>query len=214
MIQRILGLLILGTALVAASCQPPPVKGQAHPGLRDHVITKVAIVPLKVSPRIPLPDPSAGTTPNVAATIVAHQLTEALAERGIAVVAPSDMGRALSLAGEDPTTASIPTVARVAQAEFGADAVLTGALIRWVERGGSAGGAAAPAAAGFEIVLRAAPGGQKLWSATFDERQKPLGENVLVTSQYPGGGTRWLTAEELARWGAGRLVAAMPLPAR
>lgn len=212
-ITRVLVLAVASSlGLVAASCQPPPVTGQAHPALRDHAITKVAVLPLRISPRVPSAQPGATTSPEVAATIVAHQLTEALAARGLAVIAPSDMGRVLAMAGEDAATVAVPVAARLAHSEFGADTVLIGTLTRWVERGGSARGAATPAAVGFVVSLRVAPTGQKLWNATFDERQKPLGENVLVTSQYPGGGTRWLTAEELARWGAGRLVAALSLP--
>ena len=209
---RGLGVLLVACGLVAASCQPPPVQGQAHPALRDHDLRRVAVIPIAVSPRIPAPGPGAGTTPEVAATIVAHQLTEALAARGIEVVAPSDVARALALAGEDPTKPRPLVAARIAADEFGADAILTGTLMRWVERRGSERAASEPAAVGFEVVLRAAPGAQRLWSAPFNERQKPFGENVLVTSQYPGGGTRWLTAEELARWGAGQLVAAIPIP--
>ena len=209
---RAIALVLLGCGLVAASCQPPPVRGQAHAALRNHEIRKVAVVPLAVSPRIPAPKLGAGTTPAVAATIVAHQLAEALAARGIEVVAPSDVGRALEVAGEDPAQLRPLAAAEVVARKFGADAILTGTLIRWVERRGSGRAVSQVPAVGFEVVLRASPGAQRLWSATFNESQKPLGENVLITSQYPGGGTRWLTTEELARWGAGVLVKAVPLP--
>jgi len=197
--------------LAGASCQPPPVKGQAHPALRDRTITKIAVVPLAIASRVPTGEEGFGTSAEVAATIVAHQLTEALAARGMEVVAPSDVSRALAAEGVDLAKIPLIEAARLAAEEFGADAIMTGRLLRWVEREGGARGAATPAAVGFEMALRAAPGGARLWNGTFDERQKPLGENVLVTSQYPGGGTRWLTAEELARWGAGRLVDAIPL---
>jgi hypothetical protein len=208
---RISVLIVLAFAVTGASCQPDLVQGQATSALGDHKIQKIAVVPLAISAGIPEPTEGAGTTPSVAATIVAHQLTEALAARGIEMVAPSDMARVLELAGEELATPRPLVAARIAASEFGADAILSGTLIRWVERGGSARGAADPAAVGFEISLRATPGAARLWNGTFDERQKPLGENVLVTSQYPGGGTRWLTAEELARWGARQLVAAIPL---
>ena len=36
-------------------------------------------------------------------------------------------------------------------------------------------------------------------------------ENVLLTPRYPGGGTRWLTAEEFAQFAASELAAAVPL---
>jgi hypothetical protein len=92
---------------------------------------------------------------------------------------------------------------------------LSGDLTRWEEREGEAFGTLHAAAVGFRVTLQAAPSGKALWSAEFDERQQPLGDNVLRAGQYPGGGTRWLTAEELARWGAKETVRALPLePAR
>jgi hypothetical protein len=33
---------------------------------------------------------------------------------------------------------------------------------------------------------------------------------VLQTIRYPGGGTRWLTLEELARWGAREVARDLP----
>jgi hypothetical protein len=61
------------------------------------------------------------------------------------------------------------------------------------------------------VTLYTAPGSEKLWSAVFSETQQPLSSNVLSTTRYPGGGMRWLTAEELARWGAEETVRALPL---
>jgi hypothetical protein len=71
-------------------------------------------------------------------------------------------------------------------------------------------GTLSPAAVAFHVDLRSAPGGSALWSSEFDERQQALGDNVLRAGRYPGGGTRWLTAAELAQWGAQETIAAMP----
>ena len=62
-------------------------------------------------------------------------------------------------------------------------------------------------------IYRAADG-KLLWSGVFDHTQVALGANALTAAQYPGGGTRWLTSEELARWGALRLVREVPLAAK
>ena len=59
--------------------------------------------------------------------------------------------------------------------------------------------------------LCSAPGARRLWSGQFDETQQPLSENVLSASRYPGGGSRWLTAEELATWGARETALTIPL---
>ena len=47
----------------------------------------------------------------------------------------------------------------------------------------------------------------------FDHPQIALSENALTAALKPGGGSRWLTAEELARWGASRVVQTLPIEA-
>ena len=90
----------------------------------------------------------------------------------------------------------------MAASKFGATAVLLGRVERYRERGGEAFGTSRPASVAFEVTLFSAPDGRRLWRARFDETQQSLGSNVLNAPRYPGGGTRWLSAGELARWGA------------
>jgi hypothetical protein len=71
-----------------------------------------------------------------------------------------------------------------------------------------------PASVGFEVKILRAADGKLLWSGVFDHTQVALGVNALTAAQYPGGGTRWLTSEELARWGSLRLVREVPLAAK
>jgi hypothetical protein len=47
----------------------------------------------------------------------------------------------------------------------------------------------------------------------FDHTQVALSENALTAAQYPGGGTRWMTAEELAHWGVNQVVKSLPIVA-
>jgi len=89
-----------------------------------------------------------------------------------------------------------------ASADFGATAVAVGRVTRWREREGSAAGATQPASVAFEVSLYEAPSGRRLWTGRFDETQKSITEAILRARQYPGGGTRWLSTEEFARWGA------------
>lgn len=197
--------LLAGVSLACLGCKGP-VKVQSHRA--GSAAQHIAVAPMRVAERLALPVEEAA----VAAEIVAHQLAEALARRGAPVVAPSDVARffAKSAAPEAPPRPPLE-VARMLAAEFGVDAVLFGVLTRWEEREGTGAGAMHAAAVGFEVLLRSAPGGERLWSGNFDHRQKPLGENLLVTSRYPGGGTRWLSAPELARWGAGEVARRIPL---
>jgi hypothetical protein len=191
------------------------VRSQAHPGLsqRTESIDVVAVAPFRATGSLAVQrDPRLGPPPDQAIVLVARQVSEALARRGVRVIPAEDVARVLGpqALGADRW---IPlAVARTAHAEFGADAVLLGDAWRYVERSGEAAGTLRPASIGFEVTLYSAPGGQKLWSGVFDETQRALGENVLNAGRYPGGGTRWLTAEELLRWGATETATAMPVP--
>ena len=37
-----------------------------------------------------------------------------------------------------------------------------------------------------------------------------ISANPLLARKYPGGGTRWLSAAELTRWGADEIVRTLP----
>ena len=59
----------------------------------------------------------------------------------------------------------------------------------------------------FELSLHAVPSGRRVWTARFDETQVDLSTAPGRARRYPGGGTRWLSAGELARWGADNVAA-------
>lgn len=191
-------------ALLAVACTET-VATQPRPALAelDAPLRRIAVMPFAASPSL-LPEVD-GPAPRVAAQLVSKYLAEALAARGVEVIAPEDVAATLAEAG------SSQNVAAVLAAKRGVDAIVRGDVTRWEERAGEAYGSFRPAAVGFRVALQAAPSGRTLWSAEFDERQQPLGDNVLRAGKYPGAGTRWLTAEELARWGAGETMRALPL---
>ena len=80
--------------------------------------------------------------------------------------------------------------------------MVLGEVYRWRERSGEALASEQPASVGYQMSLHQAPGGRRLWSSRFDETQRPLSDDVRNLGRYPGRGSRWLTAGELARWGA------------
>lgn len=160
---------------------------------------KVAVIPFRAEPRTGA-EPLRGD----AAALVGGYVAEGFSARGVDAVPPSDVEQAL---GGAPSGKSVVELARD---RFGADAVVVGTVYRFRERGGEALGTTHPASVGFEVKVYTADG--KLFrSKVFDHTQVALSENALTAAQYPGGGTRWLTAEELARWGASELVKSLPL---
>ena len=198
--------LVAPLLLAALACQSP-VTQATRPALAEHgPLRLVAVAPLVVSPRLQ----TAGARPvepGLVAELLAHQMAETLEQRGVRVVAPEDVRGAVPASDlSEPAR-----VARQVAGAFGADAVLTGELLRLRQRSGEAAGSRDPASVGFEVVLYEAPDGRELWRAQFDQTQRAWGENVLQTTRYPGRGMRWLTAQELARWGAQEVARAAPV---
>jgi hypothetical protein len=88
-----------------------------------------------------------------------------------------------------------------------ADAVIVGRVERYRERIGNEWGAKSPASVAFVLNLIDIRRGDTVWSARFDETQKPLSENIFAIGQIGQRGIRWLSAEQLAGEGVRKAVA-------
>jgi len=199
-------------ALLALACAPV-VLGEALPGLAEQKapLQRVAVAPFAPSIRLMRSGDDMGdATPALVASAVSQYLGESLEAR-VSVVPADEVGLALGLEGSPSTLLSPVEVARRVAEELGADAVILGQVSRFIERAGEAAGTMRPASVSFTITLYAAPGARPLWRGRFDETQRALNENIFNAGRYPGGGTRWLSAEEMARWGASEVALAMPL---
>ncbi len=199
-LRAALGLALL---LLCVGCpKPPPVVKQqtfsASPGSLDVVV----LVPFY--PRHDLVQGLAGK--GISAEDVAALVTgffgDALAAEGVRVVPASDLELAFSSQGRATPRRDPQAAAELAARDFGATSVVLGEVYRWRERSGEALGTDRPASVGYQLSLHQAPGGRRLWFSRFDETQRPLSADVRNLGRYPGGGSRWLTAAELARWGA------------
>jgi hypothetical protein len=82
-----------------------------------------------------------------------------------------------------------------------ADAVLTGRVQRYRERVGDEWGAKSPASVAFVLDLIDVRRGDVIWSASFDETQKSLSENIFAIGDIGQRGVRWLTAAQLTQEG-------------
>ncbi len=87
-----------------------------------------------------------------------------------------------------------------------ADAALSGKVLVYQERVGGRLGADPPAAVGFEVKLVASDG-MVLWEGNYYERQRPMTEDLWGFIQRYG---MFVTAEELAAYGAAELADAFP----
>lgn len=205
-------LLIAACALLLAGCAQV-VKTQAFPGLEQAQsgASAVAVAPFDARGRggvSTTEGPEAEGAP-----VVARQVAEAIAARGVKVIPPEDVARSLQSAGV-PADAKPDQIAAMVQQKFGANLLLMGQVSRYRDRKGENLGAASPASVGFSVTLYQAPAATRLWSAGFDETQAPISSNLFNLGRYPGGGTRWLTADELSKWGADGVANAFPVSAK
>lgn len=201
-------LLALCGALLG--CSTAPIVQHHTYEKADGLFRTVAVVPFVAGPRLPLSLEPGGVSAGEAAELVSRFVVEAFQAQGIRVIPANDVERGFVSLGTQSHLADAATAAALAAREFGASAIVRGEVLRYRERQGGARGALRPASVAFALTLYSTPDGRRIWSARFDETQPALSENALRARLYPGRGTRWLTAAELARWGADQALAVIP----
>ncbi len=183
--------LLLG---VLACFQPPPViVGHQHGPVRS-ALDRVAVQPF--TGVVGLPEDVAPVE------LLERFVTEALAARGVKVIPAQELR--VAFGGRESALAQLPAAAREAGRAFGATSILRGQLTRFRERRSPR-----PASVAFELSLHATSDGRRLWAGVFDETQVDLSADPARARRYPGGGLRWLSATDLARWGAGAAADAL-----
>ena len=157
------------------------------PTLRKLVILPFAADPVR-----------GGAVEDDATAVVATRMVEALTQdTDLEIVPPEEAVRARGQAGE----ASGAELRRL----FGSDAILSGVVRRYIERSGGPGGSSRPASVWFSLELRT-PEGELLWSGTYDETQRGLSEDLGSLGRAWQRGFRFVTAADLAGYGAHQLV--------
>jgi hypothetical protein len=91
-----------------------------------------------------------------------------------------------------------------------ADWVMVGTIWRFREKGAVEGVPDSPASVGFALYMVDVATGERLWRGAFDGTQKALTQDVLGGVKQLGMGLRWLTAEELARYGVKSVLKKLP----
>ena len=202
--------LVSGCVALMGCASSFPVISQRTYEKADGLFRIVAVVPFATGDELPLSLRPGGVAPGEASELVARFVVEAFQAQSIRVIPASDVERSFVAAGGQSHLANAQTAASMVAREFGATAIVRGEVLRYREREGGARGARRPASVAFVMTLYTAPEGRRVWSARFDETQPALSENPLRARLYPGGGTRWLSAAELARWGADQALSVIP----
>ena len=151
-----------------------------------------------------------GVTAEMAAELVTRFITDAMTKRGMQVIPASDLATAFTAQGLKPFDINPRTAAELAASKFGATSIMIGQVGRYRERQGESFGSTSGASVAFSVKIYTAPVVHRVWDRQFDETQRPLSEHIVNARRYPGGGMRWLTAAELAQWGAESMVETIP----
>ncbi|MGD9230342.1 MAG: hypothetical protein PVJ20_05965 [Desulfobacterales bacterium] len=92
-----------------------------------------------------------------------------------------------------------------------ADLVVVGAIWRFREKGTVKENPDSPASVAFAVYLIEVASGKRLWRNAFDGTQKALSEDVLGGLKQIKMGLRWLSVNELARYGVKNVFRKFPL---
>ena len=93
---------------------------------------------------------------------------------------------------------------------FNADHIVIGSIWRYDERLGGALAAEQPASVAFVIYLVEVESGKELWKGYFDKTQQSLTDNLFKFSEFFKQGGKWLSAEQLSRFGVKALMEKFP----
>jgi hypothetical protein len=118
------------------------------------------------------------------------------------VVSESEIREIEQSLGPIPESARLKRIGEMVYA----DAVITGRILRYRDRVGDEWGAKSPASVAFIVDLVDVRRGDVIWSARFDETQKPLSENIFALGEISQRGFRWLTADQLMEDGVKKSI--------
>jgi len=205
-------LIAAAAAIAFVGCSivsPAPVVQRQTMRVPDGTMKRIAMIPFTYRDTMRTASVT-GVNPEMAAELVTRFITDAMTKRGMQVIPASDLSTAFNARGIKEYDINPRTAAELAASEFGATAIMMGRVSRYREREGERYGSTGAASVAFDLTIYTAPVARRVHSSQFDETQRPLSEHIVNARRYPGGGTRWLTAAELAQWGAQSAVAALP----
>lgn len=226
---------LAATLLVLGACVPSKVTSSTWPKIDEYRVKTVAVMPFEALtvpqvtstnvPEIPAPQgakrsdisfspPQATEKLDQATATVPPQAAEKLTQivygrlklwEGVRFLPPERAAAALRALGPAKEGQTPEERARQVALRLSADAALLGRVLVYQDRVGSKLGAD-PAAVGFEVKLVAADG-TTLWVGNYYEKQRPMNEDFIGSFQR---GFVFVTADELAEYGAERVVRSFP----
>jgi hypothetical protein len=206
MVKRFVSVFLLFTA---CSCAPANLQSRHSADLEARRIRRIAAVPPSA-----LSDEARGKAPQAGAFDAkagGRDTGETLARITYSALAALPTWQIVSdsevreVAQTVPAGVQATRLRQIGEMVY-ADAVMIGRMQRYRERVGDEWGAKSPASVAFVLDLVDVRRGDVIWSATFDETQKSLSENIFALGDISQRGVRWLSAEQLAQEGVKKAV--------
>jgi hypothetical protein len=203
--------VLLAVFLWVCACStfaPPSVQSKRSTDLEARKIKRIAVL----LPSGSAPEQKVQATSATTSAVKEDELSELLARLVYSAMAAMPNWQIVSesevreVAQNIPPGADIARLRTIGETVY-ADAVIVGRVERYRERVGNEWGAKSPASVAFVLNLIDVRRGDTVWTARFDETQKPLSENILALGQIGERGIRWLSAEQLTGEGVRKAVA-------
>jgi hypothetical protein len=154
------------------------------------------------------PDPSIATD---AGEMLQAMVRSALKERFGGQVVPMDQVRTAYVGMRlDGTKDSPRSMAMEMGKNLSADLILVGTVWRYRDRGAIEGFPDRPASVAFALYLVDAESGRQLWRGVFDMTQEMVLRDMARFSERIRMGLKWLSADELARYGVKSVFRTFP----
>lgn len=194
--------LVLLMLFIFTGCGPKYMTSTISPKWRDAKITKVTLVPFISSAEGSQKGLRTAKIDPQGVAQVTSIFLYSMGKYGYTVI-PYDDGIKEKLSGNGGLPAD---VVKLIRDKTGAQGVLTGIVTRFEEREGGPVGVRKPASVGFEVNLISTEDGTILWRGVYAETQKSLFEDVSLMPDFIKRSGKWLTAEELAKSGAEKVL--------
>jgi TolB-like protein len=147
-----------------------------------------------------------------AARALTGYVQEALERKhGPKVISLGEVTSAYQEIPRDETKDTPRSLARKTGEALAADFMIAGTLWRYRDRVRDPTGPGRGASVAFDMYLIAISSGKTLWKARFDETQRPLTKDIRGAKVLLKKGVKWLSADELARYGVEEAMKQSPL---
>jgi hypothetical protein len=155
-----------------------------------------------------------GYVPDSAGPFLTSELVSLLEKKQKYTIISSDESQDIlsGMSGTHNTASEYLDLYVKAGKRAGTDAVLIGHIFRFQERKGNRASVESPASVAFDLHLIDVDSGKIIWTANFDQTQRPLSDNLLELGSFIKRGASWVTAEQLAQGGLENMLRRFPQP--